>query len=55
MLRHTKSMASAIPNSRLMILPGVGHFAMRQDPASYNQAIMSFLDGNLPPKQSDCR
>jgi pimeloyl-ACP methyl ester carboxylesterase len=52
---HTKSMASAIPNSRLMILPGVGHFAMRQDPPSYNQAIVSFLDGSPPPTLSDCR
>jgi pimeloyl-ACP methyl ester carboxylesterase len=52
---HTKSMASAIPNSRLIILPGVGHFAMRQGPPSYNQAIMSFLDGSLTPKLSDCR
>lgn len=52
---HTKSMASAIPNSRLMILPAVGHFAMRQDPLSYNQAIVSFVDGSPPPKLSDCR
>jgi pimeloyl-ACP methyl ester carboxylesterase len=52
---HTKSLAAAIPDSRLMILPRVGHFALRQDPATYNRAIMSFLDGSPPPKLSDCR
>ncbi|HEY5829944.1 MAG TPA: alpha/beta hydrolase [Hyphomicrobiaceae bacterium] len=51
---HTKRLASAIPGSRLMILPNVGHFAMRQDPASYNQAIRSFLEGSPPPKLGDC-
>src|SRR5262245_10047598 len=52
---HTKSMAPAIPNSKLMILPSVGHFAMRQDPPLYNQAILSFLDGSSPPNLSGCR
>ena len=52
---HTKRLASAIPGSRLMILPNVGHFAMRQDPASYNLAILSFLDGSPSPRLGDCR
>jgi pimeloyl-ACP methyl ester carboxylesterase len=52
---HTKRLASVIPDAKLIILPRVGHFAMRQDPASYNQAIMSFLEGTPPPKLSDCR
>ena len=52
---HTKSLASAIPNAKLMVLTGVGHFAMRQDPGSYNQAIVSFIEGSPAPKLSDCR
>lgn len=52
---HTKRLASAIPGARLMILPGVSHFAMRQDPAAYNQAILSFLEGAPSPKFGDCR
>lgn len=52
---HTRRLAAAIPGSRLMILPGVGHFAMRQDPASYNRAILSFLEGAPPPRLGDCR
>jgi pimeloyl-ACP methyl ester carboxylesterase len=52
---HTKSLASAIPNAKLMVLSGVGHFAMRQDPASYNQAIVSFIEGSPAPKLSNCR
>ncbi len=52
---HTKRLASAIAGSRLMILPDVGHFAMRQDPASYNVAILSFLEGSPPPRLADCR
>jgi pimeloyl-ACP methyl ester carboxylesterase len=52
---HTKRLAAAIPGARLMILPGVGHFALRQDPAAYNAAILAFLDGKPPPGLGDCR
>lgn len=52
---HTKRLAAAIPGARLMILPGVGHFALRQDAAGYNAAILSFLDGEPPPRLGDCR
>lgn len=41
---HTDHMAAVIPGSDLVILPGVSHFAMLQDPAAYNAAIRAFID-----------
>ena len=32
------------PGAKLVILPGVSHFAMLQDPAEFNQAIRDFLE-----------
>lgn len=52
---HTRRLASAIAGSRLLILPDVSHFAMRQDATSYNQAIRSLLDGGPPPRLGTCR
>jgi pimeloyl-ACP methyl ester carboxylesterase len=40
---HTESMARAIANARLVILPDVSHFAMLQDPGQFNQALTAFL------------
>jgi pimeloyl-ACP methyl ester carboxylesterase len=42
---HTERMALAIPNARILILPGVSHFAMLQDPDQINQALITFLTG----------
>ena len=42
---HTESMARAIAGARLLILPGVSHFAMLQDPEQFNQALTAFLSG----------
>jgi pimeloyl-ACP methyl ester carboxylesterase len=42
---HTRYMAAAIPGARLVILPGVSHFAMLQDPAEFNSAVLEFLRG----------
>lgn len=39
----TESMARAIPGAKLVMLPGVSHFAMLQDPAQFNRALMEFL------------
>jgi pimeloyl-ACP methyl ester carboxylesterase len=42
---HTEYMASAIPGAKLIILDGVSHFAMLQDPGAYTGAILHFLRG----------
>ncbi len=40
---HTERMANAIPGARLVIQPGVSHFAMLQNPAQFNEAITESL------------
>ena len=40
---HTKEMARLIPGATLLILPDVSHFAMWQNPAEFNQAVLDFL------------
>jgi pimeloyl-ACP methyl ester carboxylesterase len=42
---HTEYMARSIPGAKLIILPGVSHFAMLQDPAQFNAAMLAFLRG----------
>jgi pimeloyl-ACP methyl ester carboxylesterase len=42
---HTEYLARSIPGARLVILPGVSHFAMLQDPAQFNAAVLLFLRG----------
>ncbi|HYZ62630.1 MAG TPA: alpha/beta hydrolase, partial [Acetobacteraceae bacterium] len=40
---HDRYMACAIPNARLVILPGVSHFAMLQNPALFARAVLDAL------------
>lgn len=40
---HTRYLAATIPNARLVILPDVSHFAILQDPAAFNSAVLDFL------------
>ncbi|WP_119392067.1 alpha/beta fold hydrolase [Taklimakanibacter lacteus] len=40
---HNVEMSKAIPGARLVILPGVSHFAMLQDPKAFTQAVLEFL------------
>ncbi len=42
-LVHSEQLAAAIPGARLALLPAVSHFAMLQDPASFNAALDEFL------------
>ena len=42
---HTAAMARQIPGARLVMLPKVSHFAMLQDPARFNDALLDFLAG----------
>jgi pimeloyl-ACP methyl ester carboxylesterase len=43
-LEHTKYLAKAIPGARLIILPNASHFAMLQQPAEFNAAMLGYLD-----------
>jgi pimeloyl-ACP methyl ester carboxylesterase len=40
---HTEAIAATIPGARLLILPGLSHFAFLQDPAAFNEAMLRFL------------
>ena len=40
---HTDYLAQTIPGAQEIILKDTSHFAMLQDPAGYNQAILQFL------------
>lgn len=40
---HDVEMAKMIPGAKLIILPGVSHFAMWQNPELFNQAALDFL------------
>lgn len=42
--RHTDKIASLIALAKGVILPGVSHFAMLQDPAGYTAAIRAAID-----------
>jgi len=43
---HTEMLAQTIPGARLIILPGVSHFAMVQNPALFTAAVLGFLGGH---------
>ncbi len=40
---HTRYLARTIPGARLVILRGVSHFALLQDPAAFAAAVLEFL------------
>jgi pimeloyl-ACP methyl ester carboxylesterase len=40
---HTEYMAATIPGARLLIMPGLSHFAFLQDPEGFNDALLQFL------------
>ena len=44
---HNSYMAGAIPAARLVILPGVSHFAMLQNPALFARASLDALEGSF--------
>jgi len=42
-IAHTRLMASLIPSSELILMPGTGHFAMLDQPAEFNQIVLAYL------------
>lgn len=43
-LDHIKEMALLIPNAKLVVFEDTSHFALWQDPAAFNKALVEFLD-----------
>jgi pimeloyl-ACP methyl ester carboxylesterase len=44
-LRVAEAMHAAIPGSRLVVLPGVGHVSSAEQPRLFNQEVRRFLLG----------
>jgi pimeloyl-ACP methyl ester carboxylesterase len=42
-LDHIKEMALLIPNAKLVVFENTSHFALWQDPAAFNKALVEFL------------
>jgi 3-oxoadipate enol-lactonase len=40
-------LARAIPNARLVVIPGAGHASNQQAPAAYNDAIRAFIQSQV--------
>ena len=45
---HTDYLARGIPGAERVILPGVSHFAMLQNPTEFNAAMLAFLAARPP-------
>ncbi|MCR9138360.1 MAG: alpha/beta hydrolase [Alphaproteobacteria bacterium] len=43
LLEHSKAIAAAIPDAKLLVMDNLSHFAMLQDPAAYTAAIRDFV------------
>lgn len=43
---HAKEIAAAIPKAKLIMLPGVGHYALFKTPTQWNHAVLNFLKTN---------
>ena len=41
--RAHRAAGAEVPGAKLLILPGVSHFAMLQNPALFNAAVLKFL------------
>lgn len=42
-----QKMASKIPSSKFICMPGVGHFGWAEDPENYNKHMLQFLNENF--------
>ncbi|MEU6260351.1 alpha/beta hydrolase [Streptomyces sp. NPDC047043] len=46
---HAIALAGALPDARLRVLAGSGHFPMVDEPAAFHAELGAFLDAVLPP------
>jgi pimeloyl-ACP methyl ester carboxylesterase len=49
-LDHVQKLAKLLPRGKLVVLRGVSHFAMWQDPAAFTAQLTAFLDEKLKQK-----
>ena len=42
-LSNGEGIASRIPNARLHVVPGAGHYVLLEDPAGFNAAVVDFV------------
>ncbi len=47
-LEHAEYLARSIPKAKLILLPGVSHFAPLQRPEQFNRTLLAFLDKISP-------
>lgn len=47
---HFRALAKAIPSAQLELFPAAGHFLPWQNPAVFNRALLTFLDGARPAR-----
>ena len=47
---QAQAMASAIPNARLVQIPGAGHLTSLEDPTAFNAALIGFLTTLVPSR-----
>jgi pimeloyl-ACP methyl ester carboxylesterase len=40
---HTRLIGASIPGARVVILPGLTHYAPQENPALFNQTVLDFL------------
>jgi pimeloyl-ACP methyl ester carboxylesterase len=52
---HQVYLAKVIPQARLSLLPGSGHFAPWQQPEAFNRDVIAFLDEDAPASRSKTR
>ena len=50
-LDQIEEMSQLIPNGRLKVFEAASHFALWQDPESFNRAVLEFLAAERPPAQ----
>ena len=52
LIEQIEEMARLIPRGKLVIFPETSHFALWQDPAGFNQAMLDFLTEPAPAAAS---
>jgi pimeloyl-ACP methyl ester carboxylesterase len=48
-LRVAREFEHAIPDTKLVVIPGAGHVSNLEQPAQFNQAVREFCHAQSPP------
>jgi pimeloyl-ACP methyl ester carboxylesterase len=54
-VEHAHVAAALMPRSRIVLMPGVGHFPHREDPAAFVQALVEFVEAAPPNRWAAAR